>query len=248
TRQPDRERLARSALQVLPAVLAGGAPRSRSELAASCAGDAHALDAGAPVAGLVLRALALEVGEPWPLSPAARRGVWERAGVLPDLVSQTVLTLGVRDVEGPVHVTAWDLRRDPVRVAAGTRVLVCENPAVLEGFASAGAATVVCGAGSPSLLCLQVLDALKASGAELRYHGDFDWPGVEIANRLLARCQVVPWQMTAADYEAAARPGGLPLSGRQVQPDWDQALGAAMQRLGVAVHEEQIMSVLLSAW
>lgn len=247
TREPEWERVVRAAVQVLEVVLSGGAARSRTELAASCAGDAHALDAGAPVGALVLRALALEVGEPWPTSAEARRALWELAGVLPDLVSQTVLTLGLRG--GPAHLTAWDLRREPVRVAGGTPVLVCENPAVLEAFAVAGTdAVVVCGSGSPSVLCLQVLDALSACGALLHYHGDFDWPGVEICNRLVARCGVRPWRMSAADYLSVARPGGLPLSGRRAEAGWDARLGPAMERTGVAVHEEQVLADLVRAW
>jgi uncharacterized protein (TIGR02679 family) len=252
TREPEWERVVRSAVQVLREVLAGigsGAPpRSRTELAAACAGDAHALDVGAPVAGLVLRALALEVDEPWPLSASARRSVWDRVGVLPDLVSQTVLTLGLRGSVDPVHLTAWDLRREPLRVAAGTRVLVCENPAVLEAAARAGRAAVVCGFGSPSLLCLQVLDELRAGGAALHYHGDFDWPGIAICNRLIVRCGVLPWRMGAADYREAVRPECRRLSGHAVAPTWDAELGSAMQEEGAAVHEEQILASLVSAW
>lgn len=83
----------------------------------------------------------------------------------------------------------------------------------------------------------------------LHHHGDLDWPGVDIANRLVARCGVLPGRMTAADYEAAGRPGdGLPLTGRPAEPSWDADLGAAMRRLGMAVHEEQVVADLLTGW
>jgi uncharacterized protein (TIGR02679 family) len=57
----------------------------------------------------------------------------------------------------------------------------------------------VCTSGQPALVVLDVLAALR--GAELRYHGDFDWPGIAIAHRLIATAGVQPWRMTAADYE-----------------------------------------------
>lgn len=248
TREPDWERTVRSAVAVVDAVLDAEVPRSRKELAAACAHDAHALDPGAPVTGLVLRALALELGAAYPRAAEERRALWDRAGVLPDLVSQTVLTLGLRRGCGPVHLTAWDLRQEAVAVSIGTPVLVCENPAVLEGFAEVPDVAVVCGSGSPTLLCLQVLDVLTATGAELRYHGDFDWPGIGIANRLVARCGVAPWKMSAADYRSAARPGALPLSGGRVAASWDSELLVAMADAGVAVHEEQVLSGLVAAW
>jgi uncharacterized protein (TIGR02679 family) len=125
---------------------------------------------------------------------------------------------------------------------------VCENPAVLEAAARAGGAGVVCGFGSPSLLCLQVLDELRAGGAMLRYHGDFDWPGIAICNRLIVRCGVLPWRMSAADYLHAVRPECRRLTGQAVQPTWDSELGSAMLDEGAAVHEEQILTGLVSAW
>jgi hypothetical protein len=40
------------------------------------------------------------------------------------------------DEGDPVHVTEWDLRRvGSFAVAAGTRILICENSRVVEGLA-----------------------------------------------------------------------------------------------------------------
>ena len=91
-------------------------------------------------------------------------------------------------------------------------MLVCENPRVLEAVAErfGGRLPVVCTSGRPALVVLDVLRGL--SGAELRYHGDFDWPGVMIANRLVAEVGVMPWRMGADDYTAALGPSGLPLA------------------------------------
>ncbi len=33
-----------------------------------------------------------------------------------------------------------------------------------------------------------------------RYHGDFDWAGIAIANDLVQAFEVQPWRMAASDY------------------------------------------------
>ncbi|MCE3550177.1 TIGR02679 family protein [Pseudonocardia sp. RS11V-5] len=234
------------------------APTSRTDLAATVCGDSHALDDGRTTAALVLRALAACAGEPPPGTAAARRELWERHGIQVDLVSTTCLTLGLRGESGPVaerldlaaaaghpvHLTAWDLRR--CRLVPPPVVLVCENPRVLESVAERGIAVpVVCASGQPTLVVLDVLRALR--GSRLRYHGDFDWPGVAIADRLRAEVGVVPWRMTAADYERGLTEAVLRLGPGGTQPSWDRELGAAMRHHDRAVHEEMVLPELLAA-
>lgn len=249
TRLPNAESIARTAVAVR--AMLPGRSRLRTELAAAVTGDAHALDDGRPLCAVVLRGL---TGGPLPPTAAARREVWASVGVQSDSVSTSVLTLGLRPLAGgpllaaadrgdPVHLTPWDLaRRDP-RVTE--RVLVVENPSVLEAFALAhgGRFAVVCTAGWPAHVALDLLDRL---GAPLAYHGDLDWRGVEICAWLVERCGVRPWRMTVPDYLAA--PGGGPLSGREVTTPWEPDLAPAMARRGVAVHEEQVVAELLGAW
>ncbi|MBC7680258.1 MAG: DUF2399 domain-containing protein [Pseudorhodobacter sp.] len=249
SRAPDAVQLATTAVAVL--ALLPGVTRLRTELAAAVAGDAHALDDGRPLAALVLRGL---TGGPLPATATERRVGWEAAGVHADRVSTTVLTLGLRPIAGgplvgaadrgdPVHLTPWDLRRYDLRVVGP--VLVVENPSVLEAFAVqyGGAQAVVCTAGWPAHVAVELLDRLAAP---LAYHGDLDWRGVEICSWLIARCGVRPWRMTTADYLAA--PGGGPLSGRDVDTAWEPALAEAMRARGVAVHEEQVVAQLLDNW
>jgi len=267
-RLPERRRLPVliQALTVL-AELTSGSPaglRSRSEVAAAHTGDAHGLDDGTPVGQLVLRGLALVAGTDPPGSAAGRRALWEEFGVAVDRVSVTCLTLGLRpvaagpaerrlhlaaDAGDPAHITAWDIARLDLSVAPGTKVLVCENPRVLEAVAERfrGNVPVVCGSGTPAVVVLEVLRALARSDADLRYHGDFDWPGIAIANRLVADVGVRPWLMSALAYEAAARPHGLPLCGAPVEAGWDAELAPAMRARGVAVHEEAVIETLLHA-
>lgn len=257
------------AVRVLSALLAPDvvAGRARKELAATAAGGAHELDDGSPVAQVVLRALAAQAGEPLPASAAARRRLWERFGVLADAVSTTCLTLGLRstgaagaaqrlalaaDAGDPVHLTPWDLQRTDLQVDPGVPVLVCENPRVLEAVAQThgGRIPVVCTAGQPSLVVLDVLQRLSDGGAVLCYHGDFDWPGIAITNRLITKFSVRPWLMSTEHYLTAlgdAGPVRLALTGTPVDPVWDDELGPVMRHHGVAVHEEAVLRDLLTA-
>lgn len=241
----------------------GGEPVARTQLAAGSLGDAHALDDGTLVGHLVLRALAASEGSVGaPVAAAERRALWDRHGVRADSLSSTCLTLGLRPrgrsalerrlrdaatAGDPVHVTAWDLERGGLHVAESW-VLVCENPRVLEAVAQQRGADVpvVCTSGVPGLVTLETLRLLAAAGARLGYHGDFDWPGVAIANRLTGIVGCRPWRMAEADYRKAARPDGLALHGQPVQPRWDPALGVTMVELGTAVHEEAVVDEIVA--
>lgn len=275
TGRPDAVEVVETAARVLGALApkAGGSileasPRtvSRVDLAASTAGDAHALDHDRVLHTVVLRALCAASGSRWPSSATDRRALWESFGVVSDSVSSTCLTLGLRAAgsdelpsrlelaaeEGaPIHLTAWDLRSwsGPAAERTGQRVLVCENPRVLEAVAQAhgGRVPVVCTSGEPNTVVAAVLGRLAASGAALLSHGDFDWPGIAIINRLVGRFGVAPWRMDAASYRAGMGHHGarLALWGSVVDACWDPGLTATMAEVGVAVHEEAVLSALL---
>jgi uncharacterized protein (TIGR02679 family) len=152
------------------------------------------------------------------------------------------------DAGDPVHITEWDLRRtESFTVARGSQLLVCENPGVVEALADRGVEGwgAVCTAGEPNLVVDRVLASLAAAGATLRYHGDFDLPGLAIANRAVGRYGVRPWLMDADDYVSAVRADGLELRGAEVEPRWDPELGAVMRLHGRAVHEESVLADLL---
>lgn len=254
------------ALEVADGLTAGttaAGPVARTELAARCTGDAHALDEGSVLAVLVVRALAAASDEPLPVTASARRALWECYGVSADSVSSTCLVLGIRpagstpvarrlrdaaDAGDPVHLTGWDMGRDSLEVDPAASVLVCENPRVLEAVAEAygGTMPAVCSAGMPGLVAMEVLRRLAAGGAALHYHGDFDWPGIAIANRLMDQVSVRPWHMTAGDYVAGVRADGPPLLGSPTNALWDPALAPAMRVHRVAVHEESVLDVLVA--
>jgi uncharacterized protein (TIGR02679 family) len=246
------------------------ARRGRTELAASVTGNSHALDDGTLLSTLVLRAIAARVGSTSPMSAADRRRLWHQAGVSGDEVSTTVLTLGLappgtspvaeavrlRSEAGcETHLTLRDLLRLDSCVSAGTPVWVCENPRVLEAIMDAHAGprvVMVCTAGNPTFVVTSLLARMIEDGAALHYRGDFDWPGVAIANRVVTAYGAVPWRMGHADYEAALAGAGsgladLPaLEGRSVEAAWDAELTLAMERAGKAVHEEALLDLLVA--
>jgi len=256
------------AVTVLSRLVAGETGISRGELAERVTGTAHGLDDDTVLARLVLRGLARSRGEEFPHDARGRRELWEAAGAGTDQVWSTALTCGLLPMGGDwparmlrerslanaeTHLTMRDLRRIQWRLPPGTEVFVCENPRIVEAAADAGCRRpLVCASGNPSTTVLALLDALTAAGARLAYRGDFDWPGVAMANRILTRYNARPWRMAAVDYEQhvrAARDRGTPLqqlSGQPVVAGWDPELAPAMQALGVGVQEESALELLVT--
>lgn len=258
----DARLLLRQAATVLGRLDQAG---SLAALAASTVHDSHALDRARPLGRLVSDALAFVDGVPPPATAATWRALWERHGVACDALSSDVLVLNLRpsrsgslaarvlgslaDAGEPGRLTLRFVEREAIAVPAGTRVHVCENPAVVAAAAEGLGATsrpIVCVAGQPGSAALSLLRSLAVSGAELAYHGDFDWSGLAIANHVLAVTGASPWRFCAADYRSAVGSASLRLSGRVVSASWDPGLTPAMETAGVAIHEEQVLDRLVS--
>lgn len=257
------------ALHVLVLILGPrrAAVRGRGEIASEATGSAHGLDDGTWLARLVQRGIALAQGAEVPEGAAGRRALWRLAGVTPDEVSSTVLVYGLRpegtgwreqvlrdraDHNAETHLTLRDLHTLELTMAPGTFIRICENPRVLEAAADATCTQpLVCTSGSASTVVLTLLDALAATDCRFAYHGDFDWPGIALANRVIRRYDARPWRMSAEDYERlAARTQAqgvpqLPLTGRPVDAGWDADLAPTMQALSIALHEEATLDVLV---
>ncbi|CCK30507.1 hypothetical protein BN159_6128 [Streptomyces davaonensis JCM 4913] len=239
----------------------------RGELATRTTGSAHGLDDGTLLARLVQRGIAVARGVDFPIDAPGRRALWRQASVTPDEVSSTVLTYGLRPTgttwqEGALrqradhrleaHLTLRELRALQLSFPPGTRIHVCENPRVVEAAAdTACTAPLICTSGSAATVVLTLLDALSAAGCTFAYHGDFDWPGIALANRIMERYQAEPWRMQAADYEYLATRAELhgtpPLSltGTPIEAAWDAELAPTMDALGIALHEEAALDLLL---
>lgn len=257
--------LAEQAVAVLDRLPVDGVPLS--VLASTAAGDGHALDEDRPLSTLVLHAAAALGGVPAGDGAEWRRTVWASVGVLCQELTNPVLTLNLpgdastvtgrvlaawREAGQPVHLTVRQLLRHPPELRLHARtVFACENPAVVAEAANrlgVQAGPLVCASGHPAGAATLLLRRLAEAGAELRYHGDFDWAGLAIANGLVARFGVRPWRLDAAAYRSAVASGrgGAPLRGMAVAARWDPALTEAMAELGVRVEEEAILDDLLS--
>ena len=240
---------------------AGAGPIALPALAAQITGDTKALNHGTGLSTLVLRALAVRAGVARPGSAAERRDLWDRAGVLVDDLASRVLVLNLpAEGEGlgewltgaarygtPFQVTLHQLTTHPIRVSC-PRVFVCENPAVLRrACAELGAACppLVCTEGRPSTAFHRLMGLAVGAGAELWYHGDFDWPGVAIAADVITRYGGRPWRLSTSDYLSAASEG-VRLTGEPVNAPWDPGLLEAMRATGHAVYEETLGDQLLA--
>ncbi|MEK8143887.1 DUF2399 domain-containing protein [Streptomyces sp. M10(2022)] len=138
-----------------------------------------------------------------------------------------------------------------LQLTAGTVVHICENPRVVEAAADAACAKpLVCTSGSAATVVITLLDALAASGCRFAYHGDFDWPGITLANRIIRRYEALPWRLGAEDYErlaaASQAEGSLNYSRREPgRCGLGPGLAPAMNALGVALHEEATLDLLV---
>ena len=235
---------------------------SRSQLAAQELGDAHALDSGCAVATLVLAVLrsaltqeALSGPEDAGFGEASDRELWAKAGVLVNELARPALLLNLPGVATPGEPTYLSLRKllrsPPEWAVRGRAVFVCENPnliAIAADHLGAGCAPMVCTEGMPAAAQRTVLTQLAQAGAALRYHGDFDWPGIRIGNHVMREHGAQPWRFGAADYLAAlgiASRSGRPLQGSESEASWDAALTQAMRTAKQAIDEEMVAGSLM---
>jgi len=252
-------------LEFLAVRPAGTAPIELPALAARVTGDTKALNHGTAASTLVLRALALRFGVARPTSAAERRDLWDLADVIVDDLASRVLVLNLPAEGGglgewltgaarygtPFQVTLHQLAVHSIRLQPRV-IYICENPAVLRracGELGADCPPLICTEGQPSTAFRRLVRIAAAAGAELRYHGDFDWPGIAIAADIILRHQARPWLMSATDYVAGARANDRyqSLIGDPVATPWDPALAEAMRATGRAVYEETVADQLVAS-
>jgi len=250
---------------------------TRAQLAAKALGDAHALDGGQPAATLVLAALRhhekstatpesgladdavedTETGKP----SDRERDIWARAGVLVNELARPALLLNL-----PVHPSSTPpgMKGEPdylsLRRLLRTRfewaverkrVYVCENPNILSIAADrlgAACPPLVCTDGMPAAAQRVLLTQLADAGAELHYHGDFDWAGIRIANHVMQSFNARPWRFDSGDYVDAL--ASIPqkdrdLMGDGVSASWDPSLLDHMRAHRLAVDEEAVAHLLI---
>lgn len=264
-----RNKLLDDALAVLAEVPAAKG-KTVTRLAADALGPAHALDKG-PLAGVVLRALTYVHDQP-PTALAQPRKLWELAGLKPDDLSSRVLLAGLRatgttplesvlrihaDHGAPAVITLRQIQTylekegEPL-LRTPTRVWACENVAVIvEATNTLGphCPPLICVEGWPSQAATTLLQHLYVHGADIAYHGDFDWEGLAITD-LMIRLGAQPWRMDQHSYlDAVTRIKKLPelLPPDNVTPDylWAPGLAPTMARAAKRVEEEHVIDDLL---
>ena len=100
-----------------------------------------------------------------------------------------------------------------------------------------------CTDGMPAAAQRTLLRQLSDAGAGLRYHGDYDWDGLRIANFVIDRFGARPWRFGAVHYRP--RESGRVLESTPVVATWDTELAPAMQRAGKVLEEEAVVDDLL---
>ena len=236
---------------------------SRTELAATLFGSAHALDVGTKRAAATTQALRYRE-RAFQLN---HRALWEAAGILSDRVSAPVLTWSLPAVGGsvldeqtrsasagglPLHISLFALQKYPITVPQLTPILVVENPRLVEAAAERRLPScVITSNGNPSTAVSTLLQQLRESGASIWYHGDFDTPGIAICYRMYED-GATPWMMDAPDYEAAidrAEQAAIPLDHDPKDcgdTPWDPDLQATFRQRGQRIiHEEFVLDIVL---
>lgn len=240
---------------------------TRARLAAEVLGDAHALDNGQAIATLVLAAwrqtcpAVSQADDDLDPSRDNAREVWAKAGVLLNELARPALFLnlpmrgtaaGRYALGEPGYISLRELLRTPPCWDVASRdVFVCENPNLLAIAADchgARCAPMLCTDGMPSAAQQKLLAQLTLAGANLHFHGDFDWAGLRIGNYVIREYGARPWRFCSTDYQAAVEVAPnlkSRLTGAEVNATWDDTLSLVMRRCGLPIHEEAVAGKMM---
>ena len=247
----------------------------RAELAAKLFGDAHALDQYRKMGKLATCTLEWATGRIQTGTEKNRgygsREVWRQVGVVGDQVSAPALAWAVPAVcdtplseqlraatrgQLPIHINLHALLSYPVRVPPESRLLVVENPQMVESAVRRGIpACVIATSGGPSEAVKTLVGQMLKSGASVWFHADFDQGGFKTSS-VLYRVGCRPWMMSSVDYLQAvqdADDAGItlprdPYSNQAPNTTWNKELRKAYLRTGLIVHEEVVIEEVLEGF
>ena len=201
------------------------------------------------------------------LPPPRERDRWAAVGVLVNELARPALVLNLpcrtdtptgrqlAHAHGePAYLSLRSLLRTHARWDVDGRVVhVCENPnlvAIAADRLGMRCAALVCTDGMPAAAQQVLLQQLRAAGAQLHYHGDFDWPGLRIGQCVMRDFGARPWRFGSDDFRQAARAalanGRLLPTDDGIAVDWDSELVGAMRQHGYAIDEEAVADRLLT--
>ncbi|MEV0668114.1 DUF2399 domain-containing protein [Actinomadura luteofluorescens] len=202
-------------------------PVSLPKLAHDCAGDPHYFDLGGFNGGCLVYAVMEVTGRPEPTLPHHTRALLAEAGIFADRLTSTILLHRIRatgdgvidrrlrESDVPVALTLLDLTRDPPTLASQT-VTVVENPSVLEAAMACGSdVPLACTSGHLRAVDHVFLQLARDQGVRLRYAGDLDHDGFQIAATVADQYGAELLAMDAETVtEAGPSPSSVPLRDR----------------------------------
>lgn len=192
-------------------------------LAAEASGNPHYFDRGTAAGQLLVHGICCRLDCQPPGDAHGWRQLLLRAGIVPDNVSSIVHCCGVHfltergrhpayeafcDLGEPFAVTMENLRDVVGACSEGSAVYVVENEMVFSCLAQRAReknAALICTSGQPRSAAWKLLSLLVLGGCKIRYGGDMDPEGMEIADRIWKRYEgaVELWRMSPEDYERA---------------------------------------------
>lgn len=247
----------------------GGAQmRALAVFAAEISGNPHYFDRGSTAGQLLTSALCSCLDCQPPRDASAWRELLRQVGMEPDTVSSMVHACGLRlrTAEGshPAYeafcrrreacvITLENLRGIVGASGKGRTVYVVENEMVFSCLlerAGEQEAALLCTSGQPRTAAFELLSLIIKEGSIVRYSGDMDPEGLEIADRLWRRYgdAVEIWRMSPPDYEKGL--SGEPIDGTRLSKldrianPLLQSTAARIRERGLAAYQENILEDL----
>ncbi|WP_067482805.1 TIGR02679 domain-containing protein [Actinomadura hibisca] len=241
--EPEARRLV-NALAQATGGLPYDPPVSLPKLAHDCAGDPHYFDPGTLNRARLIDAVAEFTDRADPTRPHQVHVLLAEVGIITDRLSATVLlhrvkTTGdgvidrrLQDSVTPVALTLLDLTRNPPTLAPQT-VTVVENPSLLEAAMARGSdVALVCTSGQLGAVDHVFLQLARDQGVTIRYAGDLDHHGFQIAATVADQygAELIAMDAATVAEAAAASPAASAVS---LLPQFDPML---KHTLGLAEH------------
>ena len=189
-------------------------------LAASITGNPHYFDKNNLGGKLLVSALCSLAKREYPTTAYEWRELLLEYRILPDEVSNTVITYGLHlEMEDGLHPAfeGYCMMREPGILimpalgkakrayGEGKSIFIVENEMVFSYLTKQFAdskITVLCTSGQPCTVAIRLIELLCKENVTIYYSGDMDPEGIRIADRLCERFEgrIKPWRMGAEDY------------------------------------------------
>lgn len=189
-------------------------------LAARVTGNPHYFDRNCAGGNLFVSALCSLTAREYPTTAYDWRELLLQYRILPDEMSNTVITYGMHlETEDGLHpafegycamrepgiLIMPTLRKAKRAYGEGKAIFIVENEMVfsylVEEFVNTNT-TILCTSGQPCTVAIRLAELLCRENIPIYYSGDIDPEGIRIADRLWERFagKILPWRMGVDDY------------------------------------------------